>query len=155
MLCVHTVELLPDDELDGVVRAMWDRLAAAGLASLAHHRHPTNRPHLTLASGPRPAHVVLDLPLRVTLDGPVRFGGRAALLAWRVVPTRELLDLQARVWRAMDDPNPLHAPERWVPHVGLARRVPPDADITVGMRHGWLVAARSYDTDTRTVVPLR
>ena len=153
---VHTVELLLDDELDAAVRAVWDRLAAAGLASLALHPHPTNAPHLTLAAGAvLPARLDLPLPLPVTLDGTVRFDGRAAVLAWRVVPTPELLAVQADVWRAVADDNPLRAPGAWVPHVSLARRVPPGFAAEVGVRHGRFVAARSYDTETRTVVSLR
>jgi 2'-5' RNA ligase len=152
---VHTVELLLDDELDDAVRAVWDRLAAAGLKSLALHPHPTNRPHVTLATGPYPpAGLDLPLPLPVTLDGTVLFEGRTGMLAWRVVPSPELLAVQAAVWRAMGDENPLHEPGRWVPHVSLARRVRPGFAAEVGVRHGRLVAARSYDTETRTVVSL-
>jgi hypothetical protein len=47
---MRTVELLGDEELDRAVRAAWRRLDQAGFSSLAQHRHPTNRPHLTLAS---------------------------------------------------------------------------------------------------------
>jgi hypothetical protein len=153
---VHTVELLLDDELDGAVRAVWDRLAAAGLTSLALHPHPTNRPHVTLAAGAvPPAGLVLPLPMPVTLDGTIRFDGRIGMLAWRVVPSPDLLAVQAGVWRAMDDDNPLRRPENWVPHVSLARKVPPGFAVDVGVRHGRFVAARSYDTETRTVVGLR
>jgi hypothetical protein len=153
---MRTVELLLDDELDGVVRALWDRLAAAGLRSLAAHPHPTNRPHVTLAAGDvLPAALDLPLPIPVTLDGAVAFEGRSAVLAWRVRPSPQLLAVQAAVWRAMADPNPLHEPGRWVPHVSLARKVPPGFAAEVGVRHGRFVAARSYDTQTRTVVSLR
>ncbi len=154
---VRTVELLLDDHLDGAVRAVWERLAAAGLRSLALHPHPTNRPHVTLAAGAvLPGRLDLPLPIPVTLDGTVLFEGRIGMLAWRVVPSPELCALQSRVWRAVDDPNPLHEPGRWVPHVSLARRVRPgSATVEVGVRHGWFVAARSYDTETRTVVSLR
>ncbi len=152
---MHTVELLLDDDLDGAVRAVWDRLAAAGLRSLAGHPHPTNRPHVTLAGGEvLPARLDLPLPMPVTLDGTIRFDGRTGMLAWRVVPTPELLAVQAAVWRAMADENPLRAPGRWVPHVSLARKVPPGFAADVGVRHGRFVAARSYDTGTRTVVSL-
>jgi hypothetical protein len=152
---VHTVELLLDDDLDGAVRAVWDRLAAAGLRSLALHPHPTNRPHVTLAAGDvLPGRFDLPLPIPVTLDGTILFEGRTAMLAWRVVPSAELLALHARVWRAMDDPNPLHEPGRWVPHVSLARRVRAGSAVDVGVRHGRFVAARSYDTEVRTVVTL-
>jgi hypothetical protein len=38
-----------------------------------------------------------------------------------------------------------------VPHVSLARRVPAGFDVTLDPHHGYLVAARSCDTETRTV----
>ncbi|WP_243422237.1 hypothetical protein [Micromonospora globispora] len=47
---MRTVELLCSPELEEAVRAAWERLAAAGLPSLARNTHPTNRPHLTLAA---------------------------------------------------------------------------------------------------------
>jgi hypothetical protein len=48
--CVRTVEVVGDAALDAAVRDVWRRLHAAGLPSLATHPHPTNRPHVTLAS---------------------------------------------------------------------------------------------------------
>jgi hypothetical protein len=159
---MRTVELLLDDELDGAVRAVWSRLAQADLPSLATHPHPTNRPHVTLAA----AAVVPELdfsalPLPATLDGLIFFDGRLGMLVWRVLPDAPLLALQAAVWRALADPNPLHAPDVWVPHVSLARRVRSAdrarvTDFLSGLRarRGWLVAARSYDTESRTVTRL-
>jgi hypothetical protein len=47
---VRTVELVCSPGLEAAVRGAWERLAAAGLPSLARNAHPTNRPHLTLAS---------------------------------------------------------------------------------------------------------
>ena len=86
---MRTVELLGDDALDGAVRAAWQRLDQAGLASLARHRHPTNRPHLTLASAPEiPPGAAAGitgalqvLPLEVRLSGLRFFPGRAGVLA--------------------------------------------------------------------------
>jgi hypothetical protein len=159
---MRTVELLFDDELDGAVRAVWRRLAQAGLPSLATHGHPTNRPHVTLAAGDVVPELDLSvLPLPVTLDGLIFFDGKPGMLVWRVVPDAALLALHDEVWRAMRDPNPLHAPDVWVPHVGLARRIPPGdrarlSDFLSGLRprQGSLVAARSYDTRSRTVTAL-
>jgi 2'-5' RNA ligase len=62
------------------------------------------------------------------------------------------------VWTAVGASNPLHAPERWVPHVTLARHASPDAtEVLAGLRSvtGWFVGARSYDDETRTVTDLR
>jgi hypothetical protein len=74
---IRTVELLGDDGLDRAVRAAWRRLDQAGLPSLGQHRHPTNRPHLTLVSAddfrPDAAAAITAalrvLPIRVRLEG--------------------------------------------------------------------------------------
>jgi hypothetical protein len=163
LFCVRTVELVLDDELDTAVRAVWRRLAAAGAPSLATDAQPANRPHLTLAAGtdlPDLAPALAALPLTVTLDGLVFFEGRAAMLAWRVIADAGLRALQARVWHELDGQqrDPLHAPDRWVPHVSLARQTSP----TVASRAlaglpratGWVVGARSYDSETRAVTTL-
>jgi hypothetical protein len=169
---VRTVELICDHALDGAVRAVWRRLAAAGLPSLATHPHPTNRPHLTVATAdelpPGPVAAALEhLPIGVRLDGVIFFEGRTGMAAWRVHPDAALFRLHADVWRAIDgrERNPLHAPEAWVPHVSLARRVRPEHraavrdvvdDLVAGglVAQGRFVAARSYDTTTRTVTDL-
>jgi hypothetical protein len=77
--------LLGDEELDRAVRMAWRRLEQARLSSLARHRHPTNRPHLTLASAdefsPDAAAAIAGalcmLPVTIRLDG-LRFFGRRA-----------------------------------------------------------------------------
>jgi hypothetical protein len=148
---VRTVELLPDAELDRAVRAAWARLAALGVPSLAGHPHPTNRPHVTLAAGPDLPDLSVPLPIPVTLDGVLRLGRG---LAWRVVPTDAVRRVHEAVWRRMADPNPLHAPDAWVPHVSLARRAPDGFEFPLDAASGHLVAARSYDTGTRTVIAL-
>jgi 2'-5' RNA ligase len=167
---VRTVELLGNDGLDRAVRSAWRRLDQAGFSSLGQHRHPTNRPHLTLASAeqfpagaPAAIATALDLlPIRVQLTGLHFFGGRAGVLAWAVDGGGALRDLQALVWSALDGAgrNPQHEPGAWTPHISLARRVPPEqvarAARAMGedAADGVLSRARSYDSVTRTVVPL-
>lgn len=156
---MHTVELLLDDALETGTRALWDRLHAAGLASLARHRHPTNRPHVTLVSAASLTGLPpLPLPLETTL-GPVRLLGRA--LVREVADTPALRRLHLELWQAVGSDHPLYAPDRWTPHVSLALNVPATqraaacellADIEPA--HGRLIAARTYDTDTRTVTML-
>lgn len=164
------MELLGDSDLEEAVRAAWRRLAEAGLPSLAQHRHPTNRPHLTLATvGEFPpgaaaaiAIALRGLPVRVRLGGLHFFGGRAGMLAWAVDGGAALRDLQAAVWSALDGAgrNPLHEPGVWTPHISLARRLPPGQVPLAGqiagdrVRDGKLDQARSYDSVTRTVRPL-
>jgi 2'-5' RNA ligase len=155
---LRTVELLLDDDLEGLVREVWARLDAAGQPSLGRHRHATNRPHLTLATAPAlPDLSFAALPVPATLDGLVRFEGRAGVLAWRVRPDDQLRELQRQVWAAVDGGNPLHAPDRWVPHVTLARHAAPEAvEVLAGLpaATGRFVGARSYDDQTRTVTPI-
>ncbi|MEV5428066.1 2'-5' RNA ligase family protein [Streptomyces sp. NPDC052701] len=173
---MRTVELLPDAATELHVRDMWHAIAAAGLPSLAAHRHPTNRPHLTLATCEdlRPSTraalaAVLDdaLPAPSRLDGLLRFPGRTRVLAWRVVAGPELVELHRRVWDvlatdAVGPLNPLHAPGRWIPHLTLARSRRTSARwpahlLPPALSHPWeasFTGARSYDSATRTVETL-
>ncbi|GAA0802953.1 2'-5' RNA ligase family protein [Spirilliplanes yamanashiensis] len=161
---MRTVELLCDPHLDATVREAWRRLAAAGLPSLATHRGPTNRPHVTLGAAdtlPDLGFVVRALPVPVFADDLVFFDGKSGVAAWRLGSTT-LRAVQAAVWRALGGVgNPLHDPAAWTPHISLARRVRPDQRRDVeqaldglGTVEGLLIAARSYDTGTRTVTEL-
>jgi hypothetical protein len=156
---VHTVELTLDPELDHGVRDLWGRLRDAGLPSLATHPHPTNRPHLTvITAGSLAGLPALPLPVAAEL-GEARLLGRALV---RVVTlTAELREIQARVWSALGGADPWPPPPEWVPHVSLALNLPAhrrDAALhllaALPPAHGLFVAARSYDTGTRTVVDL-
>ena len=167
---MRTVELVGDDALDRAVRAAWRRLDQAGLTSLAQHKHPTNRPHLTLASvddfPPDPMAAMTEalrvLPIPVRLAGLHFFRGRAGVLAWAVDGGDTLLGLQAQVWSALSgaDRNPQHEPGAWTAHISLARRLRPGQEakatevIGSAVAEGELSAARSYNSITRTVVDL-
>ncbi|MFC4066289.1 2'-5' RNA ligase family protein [Actinoplanes subglobosus] len=149
------MELVLDDTLDRAVRELWKILRVAGLRSLDNHRHPSNRPHITLAvAASLESLPVLRLPVPVRL-GPACMLGRALA---RSADSPELRDLHAEVWTSLDATNPLHAPEVWAPHVSLALNLPDDqrADalaLLAGIpdSFGEAVAIRSYDTVTRTV----
>ncbi|MGB2567299.1 2'-5' RNA ligase family protein [Micromonospora citrea] len=168
---MRTVELLCSPALEETVRAAWARLAAAGLPSLARNTHPTNRPHLTMASvdafPPGAAARLADLfddalPLAVHLDRVEVLDGSAPLV-WLVRPTPELARLHeavADVLAGADGQHPWHVPGRWIPHLSLALRFR-DHDRRLARAlacadrpSGQFVAARSYDGDTRTVSPL-
>ena len=164
---MRTVELTLDTALEREVRAVWQQLQAAGLPSLATHAHPTNRPHVTLAAAADlttgVSTALAALPLPAHLNGLMVFEGRSGVLVWRVVADESLRALQARVWSALDgqERNPLHAPERWVPHVSLALRIRPDdrARASAVLAHlraarGQFVGARSYHHETRDVLHL-
>ncbi|GGX23468.1 2'-5' RNA ligase family protein [Streptomyces chryseus] len=175
---MHSVELLPDAVTERAVRDVWRHLADRGLPSQAEHRHPTNRPHLTLATADhltpetraRLLHVLAGaLPVSLRLDGLVRFSGRVRVLAWAVRPDDALLRLHETVWRTLRDvpdsgrTNPLLDPARWVPHITLGRRRDaywtvsadevffPTAGAPPGIWTGEWAAARHYDSVTRTV----
>lgn len=171
---MRTVELLPDDRLDAAVRGAWRRLAEAGLPSLAGHKHPTNRPHLTLAEAEAlddagraavGAVVVGRLPIQATLVAMGVFARRGLVLHLAVVPAPGLVGLQEAVWDCLVGigavPRPHLAPGRWVPHMTLASRLARPqlsaaADVVADMLplEGTWVGARSYDDDLRGVVPL-
>ncbi|KKK05830.1 2'-5' RNA ligase family protein [Micromonospora sp. HK10] len=168
---MRTVELLCSPELEEAVRAAWDRLAAAGLPSLARNTHATNRPHLTLASvdefPPGAEQRLADLcdaalPLPARLDRVEVLDGSAPLV-WLVRPAPQLVALHGAVWDVLataPGPQPWHAPGRWVPHLSLALRFR-DADrrraralAGADRPRGEFIAARSYDSETRTVSEL-
>lgn len=136
---VHSVEMLFDSDTDAAVRRIWDRLVACGVRSQAVHRSPSNRPHVTLTVAERMDDdvtealrpVLTHLPLECRIGAPMLFGTRAITLVRLVVPSRELLDLQAEVHRIClphmaDDALPHAVPGSWTPHVTLARRVSAD-----------------------------
>ncbi|MFI5723196.1 2'-5' RNA ligase family protein [Streptomyces cyaneofuscatus] len=168
---MHSIELLPDEATERVVRRVWRSIADEGLPSQAGHRHPTNRPHLTLATAdalPPPTRgalaEALDVLLPLHLTGLLRFSGRNNVLAWAVRPDPALLALHERVWRILREADgdarshPLLAPGRWVPHITLGRGrgaiwpgpdgrwLPPGAAAVAGR---W-AEARTYDSTSRT-----
>lgn len=165
---MRTVELLPDEATEARVRRVWARLAELGMPSLAGHRHATNRPHLTLTTTSelpwdvRPAltEPLSALPLPLRLEGTLRFEGRTSVLAWRVVPDAGLTALHRRVWELLPEAgNPLFEPENWVPHLSLGRTRSGPASWPAELLptelsdpwEGGFTAARSYDTESRTV----
>ncbi len=172
---MHSIELLPDEATDRAVRGVWQSLADEGLPSQSAHHHPTNRPHLTLATaeavpaGARAAlaEALAELPLPLHLTGLLRFSGRVDVLAWAVRPEAALLELHETVWRILrgtpggDRSNPLLSPTRWVPHITLGRgrgavwpgpdgRWLPWGATGPGTLPGWWAEARSYDSVSRT-----
>jgi 2'-5' RNA ligase len=167
----RTVELVCDDRLDAAVRGVWARLAGAGVRSLAGHPHPTNRPHVTLAecaafppgSAASLEAALAALPIQVRLDRLLTLGGRSKVVALAVAPDAALTGLQAAVHAALAAGGcpAIFDPARWVPHVSLTRRLDPAragealaALADLPPIEGALVAARSYDSVTRTVTPL-
>lgn len=164
---MRSIELTFDGETDAAIRADWAALAAAGLPSLASHTGSSNRPHLTLAAGAsladgaslRSSFAGLPLPFR--FGGLVVFGagGRRFVLARQVVAAGALLELHRRVHAAAPGAVEQTLPDRWVPHVTLARRLDP---IGLGTALTLLgsppepvaVAARLWDSAEKTITAL-
>lgn len=164
----HSVELLLDTGTDGSIRGIWDALAEKGIRSQAAHRGPSNRPHVTMAvsaaiSGSVDAELsaaTTGLPLSCRIGAPIVFGRGPFTLARLVVPSAQLLELHAQVYRICLPHMPsgafAHAaPGHWTPHVTLARRV--DAallDRAMPMAgaeiDGAFVGLRRWDGDTKS-----
>lgn len=171
---VHSVELLFDDETDAAIRRVWDDLSDVGVRSLAASTSPSNRPHVTLSVAEHIDDAVHDalrpllgmLPLPCTIGAPMLFGRGPFTLVRLLIPSVELLALQAEVHTAClphMSPGPLpHAdPGRWTPHVTMARRVAPEklADaLTLRRmsrdRTGTAVAIRHWDGNNRVEHPI-
>ncbi|MET8113907.1 2'-5' RNA ligase family protein [Streptomyces prasinus] len=174
---MNTVELLLDRETEHRVRQVWEYLAARGEPSQRHHRHPTNRPHLTLAAvGSLSAAAEEELRgwsgglgCPAVLDGLVRFSGRTHVLAWRVRRVPELLAVHAALHDVLlatgcAPDHPLLLPETWQPHITLGRSRRPAWNVPDGLLlppglydepvRGRFVGARVYDSRTRTVTSL-
>ena len=133
---VHSVELLFDPDTEAAVRRLWDDLTDAGVRSLAGSTSPSNRPHVTLAVAEHMDDAVNDalrpllqrLPISCTVGAPMIFGRGPFTLVRLVIPSADLLSLQAEVHEVClphMSPGPLpHAdPGHWTPHVTLARRL--------------------------------
>lgn len=164
---VTSIELLLDDASEALVRAEWEALEGARVSSMAAHRSPSNRPHVTLLARPTPvAHpLAVDsgvLPLPLVLGPPLLLGdGDRRVLARAVVPSGALLALHEAVVGAAgpgDDPRHL-LPGRWTPHVTLAKRIRiADLPVALALLGGQIqaegVALRRWDAATATVSPI-
>jgi 2'-5' RNA ligase len=131
---VQSVELVFDSHTEAAIRQIWDGLREAGIPS----QSPASRPHATLAVSERMDPAVDSMlrtlsnrfPFECRIGAPLMFGRSKVVLARLVVPTSELLDLHAEVYRIClphqaPAPMPNSAPGHWTAHVTLARRVVP------------------------------
>jgi hypothetical protein len=115
------------------VRALWDRLERAGVASLRSHTHGRHLPHVSFAVlrtwdlsavSAAVARIGPVAPVELTFDGVGLFRrGRAWLLAGAAA---EFVRTQERVVDAVVGTGAeLHLhyrPGRWVPHCSVAPR---------------------------------
>ena len=166
---MRSIELTLDDTTDAAVRVDWAALATAGVPSLASHKGATNRPHITVAAGPRlelgegVAEAGRLLPFEVRFGGIILFpngavsGGSARwVLARQVVVSRQLLGFHEAVHEHVAGALEDSMPDGWTPHVTLARRLSFDLAgralaVLGGLPPGQCVAARLWDGELRTV----
>ncbi|MEV0670214.1 2'-5' RNA ligase family protein [Mycobacterium sp. NPDC050441] len=167
---VHSVELVFDPDTEAAVRRIWDALRDADIPSQA----PASRPHSTLTvaqhiDGQAEAvlHELTDrFPLPCRLGATLIFGRSAAVLARLLVPTEELVEIQAEVYRLClpfmaPAPMPHAEPGNWTPHVTLARRIAP-VRLTTAVRIagrpaeivGQVTGLRHWDGDKRVEYPI-
>lgn len=166
---MFSVELLLDDTAERAVRDDWARLIDAGLPSSGRNPSPTNRPHLTVAvrDDIRLADLhglAATLPLRIELSGLLVFGGAArAVLTRHVVASAALLEFHREVARRLGPPELRYsntAPDRWSPHITLARGL--DAEqlgramraIAAPFTGGEATGLRLWDASAKTVTAL-
>lgn len=131
------LEIVLDDAATDAVHSAWLELAEAGVPSLATHTHCRHEPHVTftvamwgLDEELARAALAGTTPPPLTLSGPAAAPGEMGVFYLTVVPTLELLDLQAEVDRRLQaegaDLWPHYRPGSWVPHcmlgMGLADR---------------------------------
>lgn len=130
-----SIELLLDPQAEAAVVWAWQRLDDAGLPSQVHVKSPTNRPHVTLIAAQRISPDVDEVlgalahrfPVAAVVGPPLVFGGHLQTLARLVVPSAELLDLHADIYRlclphVTGEPFDHCRPGHWTAHVTLGRR---------------------------------
>ncbi|MCU1446862.1 MAG: hypothetical protein JWP54_2520 [Cryobacterium sp.] len=173
---VRSIELTFDPAFEAAFRAEWAMLQAAGLPNLGRHPDASNRPHLTLAAGPaiEPTAALTavfspdqqraraPLPVAIRVSGVLLFqaGSGRFVLARPVVMSAELLALHRAVLDRAPGAVELTQPDRWTPHVTLARRISAgqvaEALDVLGEppAPGRCVAARFWNGETKSLTPL-
>ena len=157
---VQSVELLLEPEAErGVVR-VWEALSEAGLPSQARHTAPSNRPHTTLVAlsdlaAETESAVAAAVRGRLPVDavwGDVTLFGRGPWVLVRLLePSDGMRRLQAVLADACGVPDDsLSSPERWTPHVTLARRVA-RADVDRAVALATALAQREAPAGMRVV----
>jgi 2'-5' RNA ligase len=173
---MRSIELTFDPETEAAFRAEWATLQAAGLPNLGRHPHASNRPHLTLAAGPalEPTDSLTDifhrdgqpaagpLPVELRVSGLLLFraGATRFVLARPVVISTALLALHHAVLQHAPGAVEQTRPDRWTPHVTLARRLSaPQVTEALDVlgespAAGRCVAARFWNGETKTLTAL-
>lgn len=166
------MELLLDLRGEELLHRDWDALKQADLPSQARHTAASNRPHITLLAAPRIptehdgalAALAEVLPLPIHVAGLVVFRtGRGQVLAHLGVVSSALLEVHRMVHGALRDVPQVAGnclPDRWVPHITLARGMTPEqvaqAMDLLPADHGQLplTALRRWDSHEKTTTLL-
>ncbi|NQX25998.1 2'-5' RNA ligase family protein [Microbacteriaceae bacterium VKM Ac-2854] len=157
---MRSIEMTFDAATEARLRDDWARLAEAGLPSLALHTAASNRPHVTLVAGADLAVPtgVPALPAAIDFAGLLLFPhGDRFVLAWSVVRSRELDELQRSVWHP--DALPTSQPDAWTPHVTLSRRLSADQvaaalPLLGAPFAGAATGVRFWDGETKTLTAI-
>lgn len=169
---MDSVELLLDAGGEDLLHRDWEALRQAGLPSQARHTAASNRPHITLLAARRIpdefdgalAALADALPLPIHTAGLVLFPTRRGQVLARLgVVSAALLELHRTVHRALGEVPDIAAncvPDRWVPHITLARGMSP-AQVTEAVDllpadHGRLLltTVRRWDSHEKTTAML-
>jgi 2'-5' RNA ligase len=156
-----------DSLTETAIRGDWDRLDAAGLASLARNASSSNRPHITVAAGPavEPTDATstasAGLPLPVSFGGLVLFGTSTGkfVLSRSVVLSEQLAAFHRAVHKTITGAVDQTLPGRWTPHVTLARRLT-RAEVGAALAllghtpDGTCVGLRLWDGESRSITLL-
>ena len=140
----QALEFLFDDDADRAVRALWSRLEAAGIPSLATRTHGRHRPHVTFAlatSIPTATRDALRADLarlaipRLWLSTLAAFSSADQVLMLAAVVDTELLAVHSAVHDVLAGrvkaPSAYYLPGSWVPHCTLAQGLAP-AEVSAG-----------------------
>lgn len=173
---MRSIELTFDPAFEAAFQAEWAMLQAVGLPNLGRHPDASNRPHLTLAAGPaleitddladlfgrdgQRLHASLPIDIRVSGVLLFRAGSGRFVLARPVVMSEALLELHRAVLELAPGAVELTQPDRWTPHVTLARRISA-GQVTEALEvlgeppaSGRCVAARFWNGETKTLTEL-
>ncbi|MFE5408573.1 2'-5' RNA ligase family protein [Microbacterium sp. NPDC056569] len=167
---MFSVELLPDAEIDHVVRDDWDRLLGGDLPSSGRNPAPSNRPHVTLAVREHLeptafAGIAEMLPIPLELGGVLLLGHRDRyVLTRQVVMTSALMEVHHVVAELAGRPEPRYSTtgiDHWTPHITLARGLTA-VRLATAMRlikaphvSGQATGARVWDSEARRVTTIR
>jgi 2'-5' RNA ligase len=158
------VELALDRESAGPVRALWRRMAEAGIRFMADSGAD---PHVSLAIWDRlnVERAIAEVTTLATATAPVAttftavraFGAEVVYLA--CAPSARLVDLQRRVQSRFgplgDGPWAHYAPAAWIPHCTLAMDLGSGTlDTVMAVAAGFTLPLRSR-LDRMTIVQFR